>query len=162
MLLLMATALLTTLTLLRNYDYRSELALWRDVAEKAPHNPRGQYNYGVYLQLADPPQYDDAIRQYRRTLELDRNYADAHLNLGSLAAFRKEWPQAKQHYERLRELQPTNAAALYGIAQAAEQLGDPLAARIAVERLLEVDANHVAGKSLMARLDEAGIATEPR
>lgn len=153
MLLLIVTALLTTMTLLRNYDYRSELSLWRDVAEKAPHNPRGQYNYGVYLQLAEPPEFDDAIRQYRRTLELDPRYADAHLNLGNLAAYREEWTEAKQHYERLRELQPANATALYGIAQAAEKLNDQLGARIAVEQLLAVDPDHADGKALKTRLD---------
>lgn len=166
-LLLVVVALLTTMTLLRNYDYRSEVSIWRDVVEKSPHNSRAQYNYGVYLQLAAPPQLDDAIRQYHRTLELDPAYADAHLNLGNLAVYRADWPTAKEHFERLLELHfddklPHYRAALYGIAQADEQLGDELGARVAVERLLEVDPEHADGKALQARITPTATPSASR
>jgi tetratricopeptide (TPR) repeat protein len=160
--LVVVVALLSTMTLLRNFDYRSELALWRDVAEKAPHNPRGQYNFGVYLQLADPPDLDGAIRQYERTLELEPGYADAHLNLGNLAAYREQWSEARMHYEHLLALQPTNATALYGIAQAAEKLDDPIGAKTAVDKLLEVDPNHADGKALRERLEESAAPSTSR
>ena len=95
-------------------------------------------------------------------MELDPHYADAHLNLGNLAAYREQWTEAKQHYERLRELQPANATALYGIAQAAEKLNDPLGARIAVEQLLAVDSGHADGKALKARLDAPAAPSASR
>ncbi len=43
---------LTGLTARRNYDYRSEQAIWGDTAQKCPGNPRAHYNYGVTLEHA--------------------------------------------------------------------------------------------------------------
>jgi tetratricopeptide (TPR) repeat protein len=118
-LLAVAVAALTTLTLLRNYDYRSEEALWGDVARKAPHNPRAHYNHGVYLQIAgSTEEIDAAIVEYHETLRLDPKYADAYLNLGNLAAWRKQWPDAGRYYAKLLELRPGDAAAQTGLDEA--------------------------------------------
>lgn len=121
-LLVVAVALLTMLTLLRNDDYRSEAALWGDVAQKAPHNPRAHYNHGVYLQIAgSEAEIDAAIAEYHETLRLDPRYADAYLNLGNLAAWRKQWPDAERYYARLLELRPGDATAQNGLEQARKE-----------------------------------------
>jgi Tfp pilus assembly protein PilF len=97
----LAVATLVALTMVRNHDYRSELALWGDAAAKAPGNPRAQYNYGVYLQIAgETPQ---AIEQYLRTIELDPGYTDAYLNLGRIAVFEKRLEDADRHFNDLLE-----------------------------------------------------------
>jgi tetratricopeptide (TPR) repeat protein len=115
-------ALLTTMTLLRNDDYRSEAALWGDVAAKAPHNPRAHYNHGVYLQIAgSTEEVDAAIAEYHETLRLDPHYADAYLNLGNLAAWRKQWSDAERYYAKLLELRPGDAAAQKGLDDARRQ-----------------------------------------
>jgi protein O-mannosyl-transferase len=152
-LLTIVVAALTTLTIVRNHDYRSELALWRDVAKKVPHNQRGHYNYGVYLQTAgSPAEIDEAIHEYRETLKLDPNYADAYLNLANLAAYRREWSAARDHYEKYLALQPDNVQTLLAFAEALEQMGDRDEAQRHARRALELEPANSGGQALITRL----------
>src|SRR5439155_9746771 len=50
------------LTLHRNEDYRSLLAMWSDVVAKRPDNPRAHHNLGSALYWQG--RLDDAIAQY--------------------------------------------------------------------------------------------------
>lgn len=158
-------AALVVLTLRRNHDYRSHTALWRDVCLKAPHNPRAAYNYGVYLQLEgsrpNDPVIDQAIEQYFATLALDPNYADAHLNLGALYAWRGDPTKAEAHYQELLKLRPADPQALWGLASANEHLNKPDWAKYYVDWLLQVDPQHADGKLLKERLLAASAATAP-
>ena len=158
-------AVLIVLTLRRNHDYRSHTALWRDVCLKAPHNPRAAYNYGVYLQLEgsqpNDAVIDQAIRQYFATLALDANYADAHLNLGQLYAWRSDPEQAETHFQELLRLRPDDPQALWGLANASEQRRKPEWARYYVDRLLQVVPNHADGRSLKDRLEAGATLPEP-
>jgi len=54
--------------------------------------------------------FDDARRYYARALELDPDCAHAHLNIGILYDLYLQDPaQAMQHYQRYRELTPSEA-----------------------------------------------------
>jgi len=54
--------------------------------------------------------FDDARRYYAKALELDPNCAHAHLNIGILYDLYLQDPaQAMQHYQRYRELTPSEA-----------------------------------------------------
>lgn len=134
------------LTLLRNYDYRSELALWRDSAAKAPRNHRAQYNYGVYLQIDG--QAEEAIAQYHKALELQPSYVDANLNLAGLAFYYKRYDDAVIHYDDILVYEPDNEKALYGLAEVAKERGDPVVARYHLDRLLAAHPNHADGQAM--------------
>jgi hypothetical protein len=97
-------AALVTLTLVRNHDYRSAVALWGDSVAKAPWNPRGRYNFGVHLQLDG--QIEAAIEQYQRCVELDPNYTDGHLQLGRIALSQGRTDDAARHYQALLDTPP--------------------------------------------------------
>jgi tetratricopeptide (TPR) repeat protein len=56
------------LTVARNIEYQSEVALWEDAARKAPQNPRAHVNLGYAWELAGAP--DRAEREYRAALAL--------------------------------------------------------------------------------------------
>jgi tetratricopeptide (TPR) repeat protein len=51
----------------------------------------------VYLQVARP---DLALAEFKRATELDRDYADAYLNLGTAHAEQQQWAAAVTAYER--------------------------------------------------------------
>lgn len=72
---------LGTLTVLRNEDYRSVLAIWSDTVAKRPDNERAHYNLGLVWSKM-PGRLNDAIAQYEEALRLQPDFAEAHNNLG--------------------------------------------------------------------------------
>ena len=54
--------------------------------------------------------FDEARRNYAKALDLDPNYAYAHLNIGILYdLYLQDAAKAMQHYQRYRELAPSEA-----------------------------------------------------
>jgi Flp pilus assembly protein TadD len=54
--------------------------------------------------------FDEARRYYAKALDLDPNYAYAHLNIGILYdLYLQDTAKAMQHYQRYRELAPSEA-----------------------------------------------------
>ncbi len=68
----------------RNQVYSDEIAFWRDVAEKAPHNARAFGNLGYALALAC--RTDDAERTLRAAFEIDPAFTQPVINLALLRA----------------------------------------------------------------------------
>lgn len=73
---------LGALTVRRNRDYRSEIALWTRSVAANPANPRAHNNLGWAFQLAG--ERGQARACFRRALELDPAYATARANLEAL------------------------------------------------------------------------------
>ena len=69
------------LTIQRNQDYRSELAIWSDTVAKRPNNERAHNNLGAAWSRM-PGRLQDAIAQYETALRLQPEDAEAHNNLG--------------------------------------------------------------------------------
>jgi hypothetical protein len=70
---ILAVAILGSMTVLRNEDYRSQLAMWSDVVAKRPDNARAHNNLGSALFKRGRP--DEAIAQYREAVRLKPDYA---------------------------------------------------------------------------------------
>jgi hypothetical protein len=66
-------------SILRQFDYRSEIALWESSVAHAPWNARGHNNLGYAYQLAG--RTEDARREYQAALLFDPRHAKARLNL---------------------------------------------------------------------------------
>ena len=65
----------------RNEDYASALSIWKDTVAKNPLNARALTNLGnEYLDTAGD--LDQAVDCYRKALDNNPAYAEAHLNLG--------------------------------------------------------------------------------
>jgi tetratricopeptide (TPR) repeat protein len=82
-LLLLSGALLTVL---RNHDYRSEVALWEQTVRLSPNKSRVHANLGYAYKEAG--RLVDARREYLRALQLDAGNVKARLNLRRLNAER--------------------------------------------------------------------------
>jgi len=109
---------LGVLTFLRNQDYQTALAVWADVVEKAPHNPRARLNYGLALDLDG--RLSDALKSYQAALEIDPDYEQAsevYLNIGVIHQQLQDFPAAAENYQKALDHDPSNAKALtnYGI-----------------------------------------------
>ena len=67
------------LTVRRNADYRTAVAIWEDTVLKRPENYRAHDNLGVVLARVDPVR---ALREHREAIRLCPPCAPAHYNLG--------------------------------------------------------------------------------
>ncbi|MEW6720774.1 MAG: tetratricopeptide repeat protein [Thermodesulfobacteriota bacterium] len=84
--------LLTVLTIARNHEYRSEVALWEKEVRLFPANPRARNNLGYAYQQAG--RREDAIGCYREALRLDPGHRRAR---GNLAVLTGDAPQEGEY-----------------------------------------------------------------
>jgi tetratricopeptide (TPR) repeat protein len=75
-----ALAALAYRTIMRNQDYQSELAIWRDTAAKAPQNPRAHRNLAEELFKNGQPLL--ALEELNRAIEAKPDDAEAFNNRG--------------------------------------------------------------------------------
>jgi Flp pilus assembly protein TadD len=73
------------------------------------HNSRG-------IELADRGWLDEAIKEFKRAIELDPNSAHAHDNLATVYAEQKKYREALDEYLVALRLEPESATAHYNLA----------------------------------------------
>src|SRR5258706_841375 len=73
------------------------------------HNSRG-------IELADRGWLDEALREFKKAIELDPESAHAHDNLATVLAEKKNFTQALEEYLTALKLEPESATAHYNLA----------------------------------------------
>jgi tetratricopeptide (TPR) repeat protein len=107
--------------------------------EREPDNIEGLVLRGWVHEGRLEPQ--EAIKDYRRVLELAPERDDARLSLAQILAFNQP-QQAHALFEQVVARQPNNLDALLGLAQTERFLGEPEKACVLLNSLLERDPNH--------------------
>ncbi len=79
------------------------------VGQSDEHNSRG-------IELADRGWLDEAVKEFRRAIELDPNSAHAHDNLATVFAEKKQFRDALVEYLTAIKLEPDSATAHYNLA----------------------------------------------
>ena len=92
------------LTIQRNRDYRSELAIWSDTVAKRPANPWAHDWLGEAL--IDQGRVAEAIDQFDQALRLKPNYVEAHNDLGMALASQGNVAKAVEQYEQALAINP--------------------------------------------------------
>lgn len=87
--------------------YYYAMCLWK-INEKEPHPEL-------------PGQIESLLK---RTLELDPDYAEAHVQLGTLYFRQQRYPEAIGEYERALKINPNEASIHYHLAQSLRRVGD--------------------------------------
>ena len=77
---------------------------------------------GVALE-EDPTTSGEAITNYNKVLELDPDYAPAHINLGTLHYNRGDYRQAEKCYRKAIELDPKYALAYFDLGNVLDETG---------------------------------------
>lgn len=147
-------------TVHRNRDYRSELALWGDTVEKCPGNARAHSNYGKALFKAG--WIPLGLAQYQEGVRLDPSSALIRFNLANALAREGRLAEAVESYEAAVRLRPEFASAHFHLAEVLEKLGrlaesaDHYEAAVRIDPDL-VDARNNLGNALLAlgRIAEA-------
>jgi Flp pilus assembly protein TadD len=100
---------LGALSLQRNDNFASQLAIWRDTVTKRPHNARAHTNLGAAL--VGCGQLNEAHKQFDEVVRLQPAYADAHYNLGVVFAVQRNYPGSAYEFRETVRLEPDNAPA---------------------------------------------------
>jgi tetratricopeptide (TPR) repeat protein len=90
----------------RNAVWFSEEALWRDVTEKSPGNPRGLLNYG--FALLEEGDGATAYSYFRRASTLRPNYFRAEENMGIAAGAICRDAEAEEHFRTALRYAPAD------------------------------------------------------
>jgi tetratricopeptide (TPR) repeat protein len=109
------------LTVQRNADYRSALALWSDTVARCPDNARTHCNLG--FALFEAGQLPEAIAHYQRALQLQPDYAEAHNNLGNALAAAGRPAEAAAQFREAQRLGFDPAEVHFNLANALAQSG---------------------------------------
>ena len=97
-LLLIFLSLSFLLTVTRSLDYRSEVSLWKDTAEKSPNKSLVHNNLATaYMEVK---MFLEAERELAVTLQLNPTQSDAYANLGHIHFQRENWKQAIEDFNR--------------------------------------------------------------
>ncbi len=106
-----AAVALSWLTVRQNHAYRDPLVIWQTCVEAVPENPGALNNLGN--QLRSRGRIDEAVGSYRRALNVNPDYALAHVNLGNVLRDQGRPSEALGHHTRAVELLPPGAPATY-------------------------------------------------
>jgi protein O-mannosyl-transferase len=104
-----------------NGIFRSEEAVWADVASKMPENERAQNNYGRLL--ADRGRVSEAIPYFKRAADLKPDYSDPWNNLGVSALRQGNSEQAVSYFAKALEITPMHVAANMNMGDALMEVG---------------------------------------
>ncbi len=94
------------------------------------------YDLGVELESSSPAQ---AMEAYRRALERDPDFAEAHINLGRLLHLAGKLHLARGHYLRAMQLDPLDPVPLFNLGVVLEDLGEKDQALEMYQRALRRD-----------------------
>ncbi len=128
--------ILATLTWQRNYAYRTPLAMWEDVVNKAPNNWRGYFNLGCELEKVSP---ERSFGMYEKAIELNPNFAGSLSNLAHLQLQQGRTMESIANLRRAIELDDKFADAYINLGLAMKASGDETAAFNLFRHALQID-----------------------
>ncbi len=150
---LLVAASLGVLTVRRNHDYRTAIALYTDTAVKRPGNAFAHYNLAKALAESGAPAA--ALPAYAAALRLEPGMTAAHFNLGNALAALGRLPDAVAAFEAALRTEPTHANAHYNLGNVLRRLG-----RLADARDRFATAARLAPGSLAAHANLGGVLLE--
>ena len=86
----------------------------------APESLVELFARGVALE-EDPSGAEEAMANYKKVLELDPDYAPAHINLGTLYYNQSDYELAEQHYRKAVESDPRYALAYFDLGNVLDE-----------------------------------------
>ena len=144
----------------RNRVWRDDITLWADCIKKSPRKARPYSNLGVAQK--DQNLTAAAYQSFRKALQLNPNFDEAHYNLAIILNERGKTDEAIAHYRKAVEIRPdyVNAHNNLGAAYLSQNNLDE--AGVHFRRALQLDPKHAQAHSNMGlahvkqdKLDEA-------
>jgi len=146
------------LTVQRNRDYHSAVALWSGTEAKRPDSAIVQNNLGAAL--LDAGRLPEAIAHLEKALRLDPDNSDTHNNLGIALAKSGDLASAIAHYQRALHLTPDSPGIRNNLAGAELKAGRVQDAIRHYQQSLRFKADPVISRNLGQALAAAGRLPE--
>jgi protein O-mannosyl-transferase len=83
--------------------WNSSMTLWNDVIRQEPEVPMAYYNRGIFF-MKTTQDYEKALADYSKAIELKPDYAEAYNNRGVIYMNIKKYSEALDDYKRALEL----------------------------------------------------------
>ncbi len=99
--------------------------------------------YNSALDLVERGAYLDATTKFRRAIELDPKFADAHYNLGVTYQRMKSYDHALESCQTAARLRPNNADYHVGVGNARFYSNDYSAAAVSYQQALALNVRHL-------------------
>ncbi len=91
-------------TIVRNNDWKTSENLWKSTAKVSPNNPKSLNN--VAQQYIDEGNFDKAVVELQKAIELNPNFTHAYHNLGHIYQIAGKYDEAILYYSKAIELNP--------------------------------------------------------
>ncbi len=101
------------ITLVHGHNFKDRLTFWQSAVKNSPHSPLAHRNLGAMLYFER--EFDQAIKEYTRSLELNPREHMAHNNLGVIYMIRGELDQAAVEYKKELINNPNYDNALFNL-----------------------------------------------
>jgi tetratricopeptide (TPR) repeat protein len=105
----------------RNMVWLDKVTLWEDVVKKSPYKVRPHYNLGEAYQ--NQGRLDEAVREYRTTINLNPTLVEPHYNLGLAYQTQGHLDEAVREYQTAIRLKPDHADAHNNLGVAYDNQG---------------------------------------
>ena len=131
-----AFLVLTRLTYAHAGTFRNNKTCFRAVLANNPNSVTALSNLGN--ELRNRGQLDEAIVQFRRSIEIDPDYEFGRYNLGTALLEKGDVPEAISQLRAVLKLNPNHAEAYYTLGNALTKQGDVEQARVSYERAVAI------------------------
>lgn len=127
-------------TVFRNNDLRNSKNLWIATRKTAPYSYRVYNNMGDVL--ANEGDYEGALTNFKRSVALKPDYADAVHNIGHIYMVQKDYERAKKYLEKSLEMNPRLYPSAYKLGVIYTEEGDYEKAKGLFEQCLSIDPSN--------------------
>jgi Flp pilus assembly protein TadD len=115
-------------------DMDKALQHFEKAAKLAPQNAAIQRQVGDFYYVVQKDA-DKALVQYEKTLAMVPNDVETLMLAGHVSISLHQYPQARQYYQQVRNIDPNNGDALQFLDKLSEHAEDPQASEVSVDEL---------------------------
>ena len=106
-------------------------------------------HYGQALALIDNNRHNQAIAEFKKSINIDKNFEEAHCNLGVIYIEQEVYPKAIEALKEAVRIDPGFIEAYFNLGLAYLRLGRFKAAKNAANAALSIDANYKPARRLL-------------
>lgn len=136
-LFMMFTLVLSILTFTRCMVWKDNITLWNDEVSKNDSYALGYYYRGIAYYAGK--EWDKAMADYSKAIEIDPNYTDAYYSRGNAWDNSGQFDKAIADYSRAIEINPKLTQAYYNRGAAYGKIGQPDLAIADCSKAIEID-----------------------